>query len=258
MLDPLSPPATYDRIAHLYDVDMALNMPFDDVGLYAALAARSGGRVLELGCGNGRILLELIGRGIDAYGIDRSRAMLEQLLAKSGQRAARVCRMDARALGFNNAFALVLCPYSLITYMVADGDVARLLDGIRCALTPQGSVVIDAFIPREGMGSQSFRLDYSRPHRNAVLRRSKRVAAIGPRLSHIERRYELVAAGGDVLEQIDTSEDIRPFTPEELLELLPGFGFAIDATWWDYRSRERDRGAQFFTVSARKAASASR
>ena len=77
---------TYDRIAQWYDVDMARNMPFDDIGMYAGLAASAGGRVLELGCGNGRILLELMGSGIDAYGIDCSEAMLGRLREKATPR----------------------------------------------------------------------------------------------------------------------------------------------------------------------------
>ena len=254
MPDSLRQAAAYDRIAHLYDVDMARNMPFDDIGLYAGLAASAGGRVLELGCGNGRILLELMGSGIDAYGIDCSEAMLGRLREKATPRglAPRVCRMDARSLGFRNAFALALCPYSLITYMSGSGDAVRMLDGVRQALTPDGRVVVDAFIPRPLVVSDEFRVDYRRPFRDAVLLRSKRVVSLAPRLNRIERRYEVLAPDGRLLECIDTREDIRPFAPEELLELLAARGFDIDAVWWDYAPGEREPDAQFFTVSARR------
>src|SRR6266567_4769534 len=109
----------YDSIAHLYDGDMARNMPFDDIGFYARICEREGGRVLEAGCGNGRIFLELISRGVDAVGIDCSPRMLEELIGKARRRGApaRVCRMDARRLAFASAsFQIVLCPYSLVTY----------------------------------------------------------------------------------------------------------------------------------------------
>ena len=90
----------YDRIARFYDVDMARNMPFDDVGFYRSLSAAAGGRVLELGCGNGRILLELIAAGIDAMGVDASAGMLAELRRKAQARGlpAPVARMDVRAL----------------------------------------------------------------------------------------------------------------------------------------------------------------
>ena len=47
------------------------------VDIHAALACNVlPGAVLGLGCGNGRVLLPLLARGIDAIGIDRSAGML--------------------------------------------------------------------------------------------------------------------------------------------------------------------------------------
>src|SRR5262245_60047753 len=73
---PNTAPSQYDRIAHLYDVDMARNMAFDDADFYTRVCAKVGGRVLEMGCGNGRILFALLRAGIDAVGIDGSANML--------------------------------------------------------------------------------------------------------------------------------------------------------------------------------------
>src|SRR3982750_890071 len=89
--------STYDRIARFYDVDMAQNMRFDDVAFYAHQCARANGRVLALGCGNGRILLPLLERGIDVVGLDASAPMLVELRRKAAKRAlsARVVRADA-------------------------------------------------------------------------------------------------------------------------------------------------------------------
>ena len=39
---------TYDAIAHLYDVDMARSMPFDDVAFYERICRDTGVPVLEL------------------------------------------------------------------------------------------------------------------------------------------------------------------------------------------------------------------
>ena len=87
----------YDRIARFYDVDMAQNMPFDDVGFYVRLCEPLRGPVLELGCGNGRILLELARHGIDAIGIDASAGMLAELRRKAALRSlARAGAPDGR------------------------------------------------------------------------------------------------------------------------------------------------------------------
>ena len=254
MRDGLAPRASYDSIAHLYDVDMARNMSFDDVALYAQLSERAGGRVLELGCGNGRILLELLGRGIDAIGVDCSSRMLTGLLAKAAARGLEphVCLMDARALAFAEAFALVLCPYSLITYMTGTDDAARMLTAIRGVLAPGAAVIIDAFIPRPTASAAGFSVDYRRDYHDAVLTRAKRVAAVAPEVNRIERRYELATVDGQLVERIETSENVRLFAPEDLLRLLDASGFAVEQLWWNYQAVDRPADAQFCTIGARK------
>jgi hypothetical protein len=52
--------SAYDSIAGLCDRHGCASMPFIDVGHYRKLCLRKGGRVLELGCGTGRILLPLL------------------------------------------------------------------------------------------------------------------------------------------------------------------------------------------------------
>ncbi len=249
------PRTAYDRIAHLYDVDMARNMPFDDVGLYALVCREEGGRTLELGCGNGRVLLELIGRGIDAIGVDSSPRMLEHLHAKARARGASVdvCRMDARKLAFGRGiFQVVLCPYSLVTYMTGANDVDLLLGEISRVLRPGGVAVLDAFVPRPLSQRRRYVSDYSRPFRGATLTRSKRISTIEPGVNRIERRYEVAAADGSVIERVRTSEDIREFTADELRARLKARGFEVEQTWWDYgRAMQPVANAQFFTLLAR-------
>ncbi|HVO89928.1 MAG TPA: class I SAM-dependent methyltransferase [Casimicrobiaceae bacterium] len=244
----------YDRIAHLYDVDMARNMPFDDVGFYARTLAQHGGPVLEVGCGNGRILLELQGRGIDIVGVDRSQPMLVELLRKALARsvAPSIARADARRLPFRDGrFQAVLCAYSLITYMRAVDDAAVLIDEIARVLEPGGMLVLDAFVPRATAYSETFRVDYSRPCTSGTLTRSKRIRAAEPGVNRIERRYEIVRDGVAV-ETIDTVEHIRPFTPDALRALVTGGAFAAAGEAWDYGASSDPSAAQFLTVVARK------
>src|SRR3974390_397773 len=137
-------PHNYDLVPRFYDVDMARNMPFDDVGFYTKLCQGKAGRILELGCGTGRILLPLLACGCEVYGIDASDAMLRELQRAARRQAlvARVCRMDLRALGFRPGFAAVLLAYSLVTYLVDDDELDLAFDGIRRVLAPGGLVVV--------------------------------------------------------------------------------------------------------------------
>jgi SAM-dependent methyltransferase len=243
----------YDAIADLYDADMGRNMPFDDVGFYRDYATRAAGPVLELGCGNGRVLLALLASGIAAVGVDAADRMLRALRdrAQAREMEAPVARMDVRSLGFaDSSFACVLCPYSLVTYMRDDDDTSRLLTGIARVLRPGGHLALDAFIPRQAAASEEFRLDYRRPLPEGSLERAKRITPLDARHNRIERRYRVVDASGAVLREIHTSEEIQLFTPEELIHAVCARGFKVERACWDYGSGARAAETQFCTVLA--------
>ncbi len=65
----------YDLIAPFYDMEHAR---FDeDVSLYLNFAELSGGPLLELACGSGRLLVPLALEGYELTGVDSSRSMLD-------------------------------------------------------------------------------------------------------------------------------------------------------------------------------------
>src|SRR6267143_6614834 len=79
-------PASYgEGIADTYD-EWYGDRPDTDAAVDAllSLAQRTGGRVLELGVGSGRLALPLAAKGIDIWGIDASPAMVDRLRGKPG------------------------------------------------------------------------------------------------------------------------------------------------------------------------------
>jgi len=242
----------YDRIAQFYDVDMARNMAFDDVAFYRGVCVQHAGPVLELGCGNGRILLDLLAHGVDVIGVDASAGMLAVLQRKARARglSARVARMDIRRLGLRAGFGVVLCPYSLITYVTDDHQASALLRGLRSLLRPGGLCVVDAFIPRPRTSATAFALDYRRPFEGGTLARWKRISAVDASVNRIERRYVVEDARGRVLDVIEVAEDIRPRTAAELAGQLRDAGFGSANVAWDYGATTTATTAQFATLTA--------
>ena len=64
-----------DAFAGLYDLDLVEDP--GDLDLYLALAARTGGPILELGCGTGRVAVPLAAAGHEVTAVDIDPAMLE-------------------------------------------------------------------------------------------------------------------------------------------------------------------------------------
>ena len=247
----LSPePWSYDAIAGVYATDMGRSMPFDDVGWYRAVCRAQGGTALEMGCGTGRILIELLADGIDAIGADRSLPMLRQLRRDAKARGIdpSVAQMDLRALAFAAAFDAILLPYSLITYVTHREQAVAVLAGLRALLTPTGVIVLDAFVPQPVISFEDFRLDYRRAHGDRTLERHKRIAANADGTNRIERRYRLFDAGGALRDEFFTDETIRPYAPDALQALAVAAGYEIARWAWDYDTRPDAHGARFATA----------
>ncbi len=104
--------------------------------LLQRLSLRSNERVLDLGCGTGRLTAELAGEpGILIVGLDRSESMLAQA---ASHRVAALVRADGAALPFRPAsFDAV---FSAATFhWICDHD--RLFAGIHLTLRPGGRLV---------------------------------------------------------------------------------------------------------------------
>ena len=71
-----------DVVARFYDAVYAEVRDGVDNAYYLKTMAEAGGPVLEIGVGTGRLLVEALARGVDAYGIDISPTMIERCRAK--------------------------------------------------------------------------------------------------------------------------------------------------------------------------------
>jgi len=241
---------SYDAIAEVYATDMGRSMPFDDVAWYRQQCLARGGRALELGCGTGRILLELLAAGVDAIGVDRSLPMLRQLRRDATGRGieAGVAQMDLRRLALSGVFQTILAPYSLITYLTNPEIAVTALVQIRSLLAAEGRLVIDAFIPQPVESFADFRLDYRRPHGEQTLERHKRITANADGTNRIERRYRLFAADDRLVDEFHTDETIRPYTSAAIAALGEAAGLRIESWTFDYGTIGAASNSRFATA----------
>src|SRR5262245_65632211 len=101
----------YDAISELYDPWSA--SVTEDVAFYLEEARRSGGPVVELGVGTGRIAVPIAADGIHVIGVDSSRGMLGVCARRAALAGAAVdLRLGAlREPPVRERVPLVICPF---------------------------------------------------------------------------------------------------------------------------------------------------
>lgn len=109
-----------------------------DLPLWEELAERSGGAVLDLGCGTGRVSLHLARRGHPVTGLDRDAELTAALEERAGELPVAVAAGDARDFELGARFALVLAPMQLLQLLGDDGERSSCLGCVRDHLEDDG------------------------------------------------------------------------------------------------------------------------
>src|SRR5512141_863440 len=101
-----------ERLAVLYDLDA----PPGDAAIdwFRGLAQLTGGPILELGVGTGRVAIPLAKDGRELVGIDRSAAMLARAAAKAKKAKVKLTLVEAdmRTFALERTFPLVTIPFN--------------------------------------------------------------------------------------------------------------------------------------------------
>lgn len=139
----------YDEIASFYDPWS--RSVTEDIGFYVDLAVESGGPVVELAVGTGRIAVPIARAGIHVIGVDSSPGMLA--VARSAAEAEGVSRLvdfrvgDLREPPVTGGVPLVLCPFRSLLHMETQEEKLRALRAARELLGDEGRFAFDVFAP---------------------------------------------------------------------------------------------------------------
>ncbi|NEA43017.1 class I SAM-dependent methyltransferase [Streptomyces sp. SID11385] len=116
-------------------VELYKRLPVRDEPDVIASVAPPGARLLELGCGAGRVTRPLVARGFDVTAVDESAAMLAEV------RGARTVCSPIERLDLGETFPVVLLASFLVH--AGDAEVRRgLLRTCRRHLAPGGSLLL--------------------------------------------------------------------------------------------------------------------
>lgn len=137
----------FDKFAKVYD--RIFGSYKGDVEFYKREAAKAKGKVLEIGCGTGRIYLELLKEGVDIYGIDISREMLKVLKEKAKRLGLKpkVRRADMKKFKYPFRFSLIIIPFRSFLHNLTTQDQIKALENIRKHLSKRGKLILNFFLP---------------------------------------------------------------------------------------------------------------
>ncbi len=242
--------AFYSREGLLVEGYDTAQADLGDVDFYLSLAQETGGPVLELACGTGRVLWPLAEAGFEIQGLDRSEAMLrraEQKRAAYSEEVSARARLhlgDMREFAFEERFGLIFVAFRSFQSLLTSDDQHTAL---RCAhrhLRSDGHLALHLFDPRlewcvEGDIESPLAHDVAHPlpsgNRLEIKVAQRHNDPLLQRLTELWRLRE-VDSGGHVLREEEEILQMRWTYRWEMRYLFERCGFRVAA---EYSSFDR-------------------
>jgi SAM-dependent methyltransferase len=146
------PTVTSRALARLYDLDLVEDP--GDLDMYLALAARTGGPILELAAGTGRIAVPLAAAGHDVTAVDLDPAMLERAFARARAGAelpGRLELIEADLLDLDlpgaGTYRLAITALNSLFLLATRESQRQAFRTMARHLAPGGLAVVDVWLP---------------------------------------------------------------------------------------------------------------
>lgn len=124
-----------------------------DAEWYCRKAKESGGPVLELGAGTGRISLAIAEAGVRIHALDTDLGMLAVLQRKLADRPSEVLdrvtiiQGDMRTFELAQRFPLIIAPFRAFLHNITEDDQLACLRRVRAHLRPAGEFAFNVYHP---------------------------------------------------------------------------------------------------------------
>jgi SAM-dependent methyltransferase len=130
---------------HTYDIEDNTDT---GIAFYTALAQETGGPVLELACGTGRVSIPIARLGFAVTGLDIVPAMVALARSKSAGLPTRWVEGDARAFELGEQFRLIYLTGNAFQAFLTRADQEALLERVRAHLHDEGLFAFETRNPR--------------------------------------------------------------------------------------------------------------
>jgi len=235
-----TPQDFYDHTGDFYEKIFAEDKT-DDLVFYSAIAGKTGSPVLDVACGNARVLRPLAAAGHTVFGFDKSRKMLQLAAAKctklDPEACFRVflCRASMENIPFRSAFRLAIIPYNSFNHILDPEDQLNCLENIFRALLRGGQLVME-ILPYHERYYQGMRL-----RKAGFIPSLGKTVVVYSRVSHDRKnnRYTVTWYISEKERGIRSKRYISSFTRTDVhvrtvIEMLESLGFEIEDVLTSY------------------------
>jgi ubiquinone/menaquinone biosynthesis C-methylase UbiE len=216
---------------------------------------RSGGKILEIGVGTGRLFINALNQGADIHGLDISESMLE-ILYKKLQRDQhyRISQQNIINFSFDFKFNLIIAPFRVIMHLLNIEEQIKAIDNVYNHLNSNGRFIFDAFIPDlnqliKGINNQ---MDFEGEYDSG--QKIRRFVSTSPNLINqtIQVNFHLEWEEKNELKHDDWILPLRFFFRYELEHLLERTKFEKYKIYGDYKGSELNKESKDFIVICQK------
>ncbi len=256
--------AAFDRAAasaaaRYFDADTADFLA--DLPALQAYARHTGGPLLELGCGTGRLLLPLALAGHRVTGVDLSPDMLGRAEAKTAAAgvAKRVTLLqgDFRHTPLPETYRFAFVVMNTFLHLLSRAEQLQALRHWHAHLASGGLLLIDVFAPDVSelanlQGQVEFDKSWVDPAGGAtVMKHFIRTVDQAEQIVHVMIIYDEVAADGR-LQRSAVPFDLRYIWRFEAELLLEQAGFIVEDVFGDWDLSPFDSGSERLILVSRK------
>lgn len=264
---PEAKSALYDSfVADYYDFHPAV-AGRRDIEFYLEHARKQGDPVLELGCGTGRVLIELARAGHRITGLDLAERMLDRCRKRleaeprEVRERVRLVQGDMTAFALAEKFRLVTIPFRPFQHLLRVEQQLACVQAVAAHLAAGGRLIVDFFQtdPRRIHDPAYLHETPSGPEvalpDGRRLRVSDRVVAFhrAEQMNDVEMFYDFVQPDGRVERQV-FAFTVRYFFRYEVEHLLARCGFRVAALYggFDGATLRDDSPEMIFVAEVRE------
>jgi SAM-dependent methyltransferase len=250
----------YDR---MYSQKLPGSPVAGDVNFYIQAAKKTGGPILELGVGTGRVALPMANAGLKVTGLDTSSAMLRLLKRKitafPPREPVRLVRANMARFSLGRRFPLVIIPFRAFQHLLTPEAQRSCLTCVRRHLAAGGKFILDIFDPllgacvpeRKSAGWANLRIPDPDRHRKITVTTVHR--RNDPLRQVLKEKWVFTVRGraGGFIRRATREVELRWTYRYEMKYLLELAGFKVLACYGDFRGGPPRYGAEQIWVATR-------